>query len=306
MTRRGTKSMFSQFNYAINQNFVPGTSKRDDKQDINYIKQNKIYSYGDREQLRDTANQFSKYCKNNNIKQIKDISQNDIKYFLEDRAKTCTQRTVDQYASRINKIMNLSANTYGFDKIRINQSDIPKSSKNAIRTHSMSESDYKKAFESNRECKAKIGVEIAHAFGLRSNEIVRLQVEDIKEDGLHVLHGAKGGRERYIKAETQEQRNLIVKLSNIAYKRDLGLNDRIINIDKSSLHKYEREHLKACFGDKYKHTNNHAIRKNYAERTYLRYKEQGLSHKEAWGRTSVNLGHSFDREQLFKIYCPNL
>lgn len=306
MTRRGSKSMFSQFNHAINQNFVPGSSKYSDKHDINYVKQEKIYSYGDREQLRDTANSFSQFCKENGIKKIKDISKDDIKGFLATKTNTCTQRTIDQYASRINKLMTLSSNTYKFNVISINQKEIPTSTKGSIRTIAMSEDDYQKAFVGNRECHAQRGVELAHAFGLRSNEIVRLQVSDIQGDRIHVIHGAKGGRERIIIAETSEQRKVIAKLSNYATKHNLGSNDRIIPIAKSSLHKYEREHLHKNFDDKYKHTNNHAIRKNYAERTYQSYRNQGLDHKSAWGKTSLNLGHSYDRMQLFKVYCPSI
>ena len=306
MTRRGSKTLFSQFNYAINQSFQPGTSKNNEKYGINYNKQEKIYSYADREQLRDTANAFSQYCKEKGIKLIKDIKESDIKGFLSIKAETCTQRTIDQYASRINKLMTLSGNNYHFNPIRISSNNVPKTQKGAIRTFAMSEYDYQKAFFSNRDSKAKMGVELAHEFGLRSNEIVCLQVGDIKGDRIHICHGSKGGRERTIIAETYQQKELIIKLSNYAKKKDLSDNDRIVNISKSSLHKYERIHLRENFGEKYKHSNNHAIRKNYAERTYLRYRSEGNSHKEAWGKTSLNLGHSFDRETLFKVYCPNL
>lgn len=306
MTRRGSKTLFSQFNYAINQSFQPGTSKNNEKYGINYNKQEKIYSFADREQLRDTANIFSQYCKEKGIKLIKDIKESDIKGFLSIKAETCTQRTIDQYASRINKLMTLSGNNYHFRPIRISSNNVPKTQKGAIRTFAMSEYDYQKAFFSNRDSKAKMGVELAHEFGLRSNEIVCLQVGDIKGDRLHISHGSKGGRERTIIAETLQQKELIIKLSNYAKEKDLSDNDRIINITKSSLHKYEREHLKKHFGQKYNHTNNHAIRKNYAERTYLRYRQEGKSHKDAWGKTSENLGHSFDREGLFKVYCPTL
>ena len=306
MSRNRIKSIFNQFNYVISQNFTPGASKYQDKHDINYNRQNTIYSYADREQLRDTAKTFGQFCKDEGIKQVKDIKQEHIVKYLDMKSKTCTQRTIEQDASRINKLMNMSSNTFKMDLVHVSTKDIPKSQKRSIRTFAMPESDYQKAFEDNRDSRAKMGVQLAHEFGLRSNEIVCLQVGDIKGDRLHISHGSKGGRERIIIAETKEQKDLIKKLSDYAKRKDMSDSNRIIGIAKTSLHKYEREHLKKHFGQKYNHTNNHAIRKNYAERTYLRYRQEGKSHKDAWGKTSENLGHSFDREGLFKVYCPNL
>ena len=68
----------------------------------------KIYSFSERNNLRQTAMELADYCKASyDVKQIKDISFGMARRFMKEKAKTCNQTTLNNISSRLNKLEKL-------------------------------------------------------------------------------------------------------------------------------------------------------------------------------------------------------
>ena len=295
-------SMKHQMLNAIEQSFRPGESKRT----ADEIKRSEtVYSFQYRENLRDIASDFSKFMKDNykDVKLLKDIAPVHVEAYLKEKDKTVSSATLTAYKSGLEKIGKCASNVY---RTRINlKSDYQAAPKEKIRDIAMKQEDYKalmKATES-RPCQSRLAVELARVFGLRVCEVVKITPRDIKGNVLHI-HESKGGRSRDLKIKTEEQRAVIEKLNQL----ETSKSKPYIQVKEDSVNKWLGDNLKKIGITVYNEakTGVHAVRKMYAEERYQENREKGMDHKKAWGEVSVELGHSEDRESLFRTYCPTL
>lgn len=298
------KNIKWQFLNAINDNFVEGMDKHSIKAD-GEMDNTRIFSYADREGLKDVSGNFSNWMKENHpgIKFVKDIKAEHIQGFLNEKANTCSKATLEQYASKFRKLENIVNKTY---KAKNNQADykgfvVPAAVENTkIRSVAMSKEDFKKleqAFE-NSTSKAKVAIELGEKLGLRVSEITKLQGKDIDLDKgvVHVIDG-KGGRDRNVPIRAQD-RAYFVDL-----KARTGEKERICPVQHNSINRaINRKMNDLGIASKYRDTSIHAIRKMYAQTEYDRLRAEGKTIDKALGEVSEQLGHSENRKALMREY----
>lgn len=298
-----------QFKTCIEKNFK-------EKMDKHSIKKNKqmnktrIFSFSDRKNLIDFTANLSNWMKENysEIKLVKDINSNHIQEFLNEKAKNCSQATLNQYSSKIRKMSNLINSTY---KTNIKYDfKTPKSSsgKQILRDQQMKLENYKRIHEIMRNgSNGQKAIEIGKNFGLRVSEITKLQKRDIDLDKKEILvKDAKGGRDRTVHFNTEEQIKVATKLYN-SVSIDL---DRIVAVKENAINMaLNRAMKKLNIKNEYKETSFHSIRKLYAQQEYDRLRNEGNSIEIACRKVSEKLGHSADRgldEKLIRRYIKNI
>ena len=298
-----------QFKTCIEKNFK-------EKMDKHSIKKNKqmnktrIFSFSDRKNLIDFTANLSNWMKENysEIKLVKDINSKHIQEFLNEKAKECSQATLNQYSSKIRKMSNLINSTY---KTNIKYDfKTPKSSsgKQILRDQQMKLEDYKRIHEIMRNSSnGQKAIEIGKNFGLRISEITKLQKRDIDLEKKEILiKDAKGGRNRTVHFNTEEQIKVATKLYNSVAR---GL-DRIVAIKENSINMaLNRAMKKLNIKNEYKETSFHSIRKLYAQQEYDRLRNEGNSIEMACRKVSEQLGHSAERgldEKLIRRYIKNI
>lgn len=298
-----------QFKTCIEKNFK-------EKMDKHSIKKNKqmnktrIFSFSDRKNLIDFTANFSNWMKENHgeIKLVKDINSKHIQEFLNEKAKECSQATLNQYSSKIRKMSNLINSTYKTN-IKYDFKTPESSSGNQIlRDQQMKLEDYNRIHEVMRNgSNGQKAIEIVKNFGLRISEITKLQKRDIDLDKKEILvKDAKGGRDRTVHFNTEEQIKVAIKLYN-SVSRDL---DRIVSVKENSINMALNRAMKNVdIKNEYKETSFHSIRKLYAQQEYNRLRNEGNSIEMACRKVSEQLGHSAERgldEKLIRRYIKNI
>lgn len=267
--------------------------------------------------LKDVGADFAKFIKQNyNIKLVKDIKTEHCEAFLQSKIdKGCSVSTVKSYAQSLQKLGKCCLYRFGegsqinwktdkaiYESVKSNQE---KGDSAKIRTLSMDKKDFEKVIESGRDCQSKEALKVCWAFGLRSEEVVSIKIKDIKEHSL-VVSNAKGGRIRELSADTREKSIALSRLKEISdIKEGYRMpNENLFSIKKNSVNDYLQTNLRRLGITKYNEakTGIHSIRKSFANREYQRFKSEGYSHREAWGKVSNELGHGKDRMELFKVY----
>lgn len=290
-----------QFLTSINENFKEGQDKHSMKKD-GEMNGTRIISYADRDNLKHLSANFSKWmkCNHSDIKLVCDIKSVHIQGFLNEKAETCTQATVNLYASNFNKLEKVVSATYN-RPVSYQGFVTPPSIRNEkARDSAMSKEDFQKLVQGfkNSTSAAKDGIQITAKIGLRVSEIAKLQGRDIDlEKGFVHVEDGKGGRNRDVPIRAEDK----AYFSDL--KAKMGTYERICKVRDGSINKSVRRCMERVgISEKYKDTSIHSIRKMYAQESYDRFREQGLSIKEALGEVSKLLGHGEDRRALMKEY----
>lgn len=102
----GKANLMGQFTFAINKSFKENVDKHSYKLEHGQKMSNKVFSYESKFNLKDIAKNFCNFLKSENIqiKQVKDIKSEHIQAFLNSKANTCTQNTVNIYANGLHKL----------------------------------------------------------------------------------------------------------------------------------------------------------------------------------------------------------
>lgn len=290
-----------QFMTAINDNFKEGQDKHSMKS-AGEMNGTRIFSYGDREGLKDVSANFSNWMKehHSDIKMVKDVTSKHVQEFLNEKAATCSQKTVEQYASRFNKLEKVVSTTFG---VQANYSGyvVPAAIRNEkVRDSALTKEDFKKleAGFSTSKSAAKDAIQLSAKLGLRVSETVKIQGRDINlNKGTVHVHDGKGGRDRDVPIRAEDKSYFAeLKARTSDYQR-------VCNVRHESIDTAVRRCMKRVgIADKYKDTTLHAIRKMYAQESYDRFREEGMESREALGKVSELLGHGEDRMSLIKEY----
>jgi integrase len=155
-------------------------------------------------------------------------------------------------------------------------------------------------------------VTLAACAGCRASEIVRLKGEniEIKNSTLATVFvkGGKGNRDRTI---------IITNPSSVAaladIKSSVSDNQRIVDCKVGSIQKSINRHMSNLSGSsggslksEYSRTGFHAIRKNFAQQEYDRYRESH-SRQESLDYVSAQLGHGENRDiATLQRYIANI
>lgn len=284
-----------QLKTCIDKNFKPGMDKHSDKK--NKVEKNKkIYGYTDRKNLIDFTANFANFMRENyaDIKLVKDIKSEHAQSFLNEKAKTCTEATLEQYTSKLNKMCNLVNLTYKMSNLKFDiATPASSSSKQIIRDKQITKEHYELVKENIRGNSLK-ALELSRAFGLRVSEITKLQKRDIDLNNnlVRVIDG-KGGRDRDVPISTAKQFEVANRILN-SIKGD-GFQS-IVPITSNGINmSFTRALEKVNLKDEYNGNKIHSVRKLYAQETFDRYRENGDSIEKALGKVSKDLGHSEER-----------
>lgn len=301
------KNLKYQFKYCIEKNLNLGANKHSLKKE-KMMDKTRIFSYADRKDLINFTANLANFLKETHpeIKLIKDIDSNHIQEFLNKKKTECSQATLSQYTSRAKKTARLMNNVFKTDiKFEI---QTPKSEKSLqiLRDQQMELEHFRKLEETIKGNGLK-AIELSRNFGLRVEEIAKLQKRDIDLENWEIkIIDSKGSRDRNIRFKTVEQFNVAKKLWD-SVNRDV---DRIVPIKGDSINKSINRALKNLdIKKEYGYTSNHSVRKLYAQEEYDRFRESGNDIETACCKVSVQLGHSEERgldENLINRYIKNI
>lgn len=301
------RSMKQQLTYAVRQSSAIGQSKHADKGlgKSGLRHDGRSYSYASLNGKLDTAKNFANFLQREfpEITKAVDIRAEHMNAFLQEKAVTVNNDTLKTYASNLRSIAKEIRNCYHTD-LHIKKNDIitPVVDREPWRTHPMSAPDIKRLHDSFKPgSTGDRAMILSHATGARAEEICTIKREDIKIDGntATVTIKGKGGRTRevYVKDALE-----VAKLDRIRLQTPQG--GRICPIKVDSLHRSVERHMQAVgIKDQYKYTSIHAMRKEWAQRTYDQYRQD---HTKLQTIRYVNeqLGHGADRDvALLGRYC---
>lgn len=165
-----------------------------------------------------------------------------------------------------------------------------------------------------------IAIDFGRHFGVRLNELCTISVDDLKNalyfSELHVT--GKGGQDRAIPVETQEQKDILQKSITFAQKHGRsGLQKFLaesirggVKAQKKSIQNWIGNHRDKFMArpresDKFKKVSErvsfHGCRHAYAQDRYDTFINRGMTIKQARYRVSEELGHH--REDITKTYA---
>lgn len=291
------RSIFQQFNNAINNCFKEGMDKHADKANDPTLNE-KIYSYSSMNNLKDFAKNLSNYIKENYpyIKRIGDIKEEQLQNFLNYKnEKGCSQNTLDLYKSNLNKLEMVVNKTYSsvnwdFKNTVETPASIKEFAKNRGVDSVITREDYNKIIEYCRENKSTSGdaILLQNGLGIRVEELAQIKIRNIDLDNnVLILDNTKGGKE-LIREMTPEVREIIQERMSI-------VSDKIIDVKSNSINAQLRR-IEDRLG--LPRHSVHDIRRLIAQEKYNAYREEGYSKKEALEKTSKWLNHVGPREQM--------
>lgn len=310
------RSLTQQFNYCIQKASKQGQSKHSAKHNGTY-KSGELYGSKTITSYRDTAKNFSNWLNVNypEIKEVREINADHVQEWINERSANWSKSTLDNHITKIKYLEQQAKNAYGKDNISFYKEDFlrPETKAN-IKDLAMEKEDFLKLRENmaNSRSFGKDAIEITFRCGLRVDEVAHLKREDIdlKNKTIFVSReGAKNGRERTVNIQDKD----------LGYFKDLldrnPDNGYLSKIDSKSINKCIRRYMKTTLddrgrslSDKYEKATDHAIRKLYAtERMKDLRGDHPLADKKqemkCWGKVCKELGHSENRESLYKVYC---
>lgn len=301
-----SRNLKYQFATSINGAFSPNGI---DKHSIKSSGENKlqhVYSYKERANLIDTSAQIGDFVRKNypDVKLVANITPTMIQEFLNTKAKNCSQQTLGQYTSRINKLESLVNKAFRIDVRWKSEIVTPCSSvQGKIRNVVMSREDLEKILDFGRQkgsrSQAPIAIEMAGRFGMRVTETTKFQPRDVKWDTqeLHI-HESKGRKNRDITISKDD----MIFLQKITDGKNAT--ERIVQIEEDSVNRYlQRIQEKLNIRQKYKDAKSgvHSIRKMRAQEIFDMYRyKYGI--RQALDETSKYLGHGKDRMAVLKEY----
>lgn len=306
----GQRSMRSQLTYCVRSTTAYGQSKHTEKGKGKHgvHHDGRSYSYSTTDARLDTAKQFSRWLQERypEVKRAVDITAPHMNEFLEEKSKTCRAATLESYASNLRALTKEIKTVYGRTRCEEKEILTPSSTIDRARTMAMDRSDIEKLYHSFREDSVghrAITLEIA--CGARVEGLTKLTPADITilSDSFAkiAVHGEKGGRDRVVDVNGKDN---IERLQHI--KDTIPAKERICPVKPDSLNRSICRHLKELeLKDKYKLTSVHAMRKEWAQKTYDEYRKD---HNKLQTVQYVNqqLGHSAERDQaLLDRYVGN-
>lgn len=307
------KNIKQQLTYAVRQSTAFGQSKHTDKGLGKYGVRHdgRTYSYRALSARLDVAKNFAGYMKETHpeIRMARDITGAHVNEFLTIKSTTSTQATLDTYAANLRSVLKEVENTYRCnipDRTAINA---PRVDREPWRTMPMRAEDISRLHASYKPgSNGDKALVISHATGARAEEICGLRRESVRfvREDLAQVHFSgnitKGGRDRIVDVTNPHDIRELHRVVEITPQ-----NGRIVPIKHSSLQKSVERHMKELgVKDRYKFTSVHAMRKEWAQRTYDRYRHDHNKY-ETIKYTNVQLGHGADRDVvLLERYCENI
>lgn len=271
----------------------------------------RVFSFSDRKNLIDLSAHFSGYMSEHHpeVRQLRDIQTDHIQGFLDSKAATVSQATLQQYESRFRKLELQINDTYKSAHVDFHSIVTPCSQVNGggkIRNQMLAPSHFEQLVNTTSNPSLRTGLILSREFGLRAAEISKLKTSDItmpsdgKAGEIRIVD-SKGKRTRVLEIRPDQTASVEKALSNCC-------GGRVVDCQTGSLQKaFRRELQRSGLAESYPNGSYHLTRKLYATERYSALRQSGCSVKQALDRVSRDLGHGANREQLMKEYiCCSL
>ena len=292
-----TRSLTSQINFALSDNFTEGMDKHADKKQ-NREMTNKIYSYTELHNLKDFGKNLSNFFKENNMKirNVKDIKAEHLQIFLNSKAEYCTQKTLDTYKSYINKLEVVLNSTYKSCNLDFRNTvvtpvaEIKASTERGVGA-AISRTDLNKilSYAAEHRCKSGDAVIVQNSVGVRVEELVQIKITNIDlNNNTILLDNCKGGK-NLIREFPDSVKNIIKE--NIENSKT----NKLFDIKSATINRYLNRVEDRLGIDRH---SVHDIRRLVAQEKFDAYREEGFSKKEALEKTSRWLNHVGPRQQM--------
>lgn len=318
----GKKNLKAQLNYAIQTSFKGnaqqnggfGASKHSDM--ATGQKNGKIYSWSSYHSRVDVACQLASFVKANypDIKNANQLTSEIAEAFILSKAPTCTTETLDCYRSNLASLGENINRTFKSAKVDLKVQKIAGTTANTeSRCKAMTSYDIQNLKDSYRlGSTGHTAVTLAEATGCRASELVRLQGKSIEiqssTSATVFVKGGKGNRDRTIRISDPSS---VSALAGI--KSAVADDQRILNCKSGSIQKSINRHMQKLTNSEgkslkseYQSTGFHAIRKNFAQKEYDRYRENH-TRQESLDHVSSQLGHGEGRDlATLQRYIANI
>ncbi len=316
------KNLKAQLTYAIQSCFKGndrmnggyGASKHSDM--ASGTKNGKIYSWSSYHGRLETACQFATFCRENYpaARNANQLTSEMAEQFLLSKAGTCTTETIDTYRSNLASLGENINRTYASAHVDLKVGKVVGTTANQeSRCKAMTSADIAALRDSYRPgTTGHKAVSIAEHTGCRASEIVKLtgssiEIHNSNSATVHVK-GGKGNRDRAIQISNPDS---VRALADI--KASVGDNERIVGCKTGSIQKNINRHMQALGGSgggsmkaDYANTGFHAIRKNFAQREFDRYR-QDHTRQQSLDHVSAQLGHGASRDlATLQRYIENI
>jgi integrase len=310
------RSLYQQQKYAINQMETFGHSRHLDKKDPNINTEDNIYSIKGAESHKDLAKNFSNFMKENypEVRAMVDVKAKHITAFFDAHAGAWSQKTIDSYYGKFQKIENACRRFLSKDISYMDGVEKPRSEKEKVRVRAMEQADFDRI--SSKLCEKEtptgwMALHISARCGLRVNEAACLKGARINltKHVIEIREGAKGGKPRDVPIRPQDMQ-FFANLKNRFGDGYLFSHPDGTHYRADSLNKPIRDAIHELgLNDKYDRTTIHSVRKMWAGE---RLREEisrlggGTDKKtilKAWGRVEKELGHEdMFRRDLYNTY----
>lgn len=286
--RKAKKNVRHEMRSAIMNSFREGMNKRDLKR--RNEAEGKVFSYGSKFALLDRVNDFCKTLPKGIT--LDELKPEHVRAYLDEKAKTCTQATLDEYRSELKRIGACAGLDLGCERIFASKTSSESRGAQSV----ISKDDWGKILEYCREHPSGSAVAL-----MLENEI-GIRVGDMAY-GIHVGFielkiEAKNGKwmTRHITPEIRE-------IINSEAFRELLVGDKWHGPKDGSINKY-LSRVEDKLG--LERHSFHDIRRRIAQDKYDELRNSGLSRTETLSKVSIWLNHGPNREKmLLKSYIAN-
>lgn len=289
MARRGKENLEQQMRSAVFGAFREGMDKRSAKMQGADQMEKKIYSYASRNQLLDRIHDFVGTMKDDlrqeGIRKREELRPEHVEKYLEIKATTCSQNTINEYASELKKIGRL----IGIDLQVEPVIAIRKKSDSRGAESVMSREDLGKILEYARE-----HPDSGSSVAIRLEALIGVRVGDLAY-GIRIDQGklrikSKNGKwcERMITPE-------IRKILESESCRKLIDGDRIRFPKDGSINKYLLRTERKLGLEEH---SFHDIRRRIAQDKYDEFRTSGMSRSDSLRAVSAWLNHGPDRQKM--------
>ena len=250
----------------------------------------KVFSHGSNFALLDRINDFCKTLPAG--MKLEDIEQSHVLAYLDYKAKTCTQKTVDEYRSDLKRIGLCAGVDLSCGRVYANKKESEHRGAQAV----ISKEDFAQILEYCKE----------HPSGSATAILLEAEIGVRVSDAVYGIHltpselriRAKNGK-WMSRPITPEIRRII---DSEAFKTRL-VGDKWYGPKDASVNKYLRR-LQEKLGLEYH--SFHDIRRRIAQDKYDELRNSGLSRTETLSKVSIWLNHGPNREKmLLKSYIAN-
>ena len=289
-----SKSLFYQFNSALDMFFVLHFDKHSDKHNPQADSDHIIKSLSAEGSLKDFAHDFAAFIKSEyGVKQVKQITLEMCQSYIEQKAvEGCSLKTIKTYQSnllKISKCVNKAFNIRTDYSVSVDESKIAKTE--TIKQYSFTRQEMEKILAAPRSCDSLVALNFAFQTGVRVNTLERLEVRhiDFKNNEI-TIYKDKGNRTRVLPMSEETAKLLREQI------KGKNPQDRVFSVRKGSVNRYlrrrcEKLNIRTPKGEV--KSGVHSIRKLWAEE---------FAEKNGVKKTMVALGHGEQRSDLEQTY----